>query len=95
MIKIHTLYNSYKFEEADTVIPTKCDDLKGDNVDKEKDMVQLRIKYWRAKAYYKMGDYKSGLEFAEKYIKELDERFDPLRSHFQDAEIKEEMLLTV
>ena len=39
MIKIHTLYNSYKFEEADTVIPTKCDDLKGDNVDKEKDMV--------------------------------------------------------
>jgi len=29
-----------------------------------------------------MGDYKSGLEFAEKYIKELDERFDPLRSHF-------------
>lgn len=29
-----------------------------------------------------MGDYKSGVEFAEKYIKELDERFEPLRSHF-------------
>jgi hypothetical protein len=39
MIEIHTLFNSYKFEEADTVTQTKCDNLKGDNDDKEKDMV--------------------------------------------------------
>ena len=58
-------------------------------------MVQLRLKYWKAKAYYKFGDYKVALELTEKYIGELDERFEALKSHFTTDEIKEEFLLTI
>lgn len=79
MVKIHGLFNSFKFDEADAVVPN---DLNDTSEDKEK--ANLRIKYWRAKAYYKMGDYKRGLEFAEKYIKELEdqEKYTALAQHF-------------
>lgn len=75
VLAIRKLINDYKVSEA----LTKIEALKLTEKDEK---LKMKIMYWVAKGYYNIGDYKTGLDLANKKVEDLLEKYKDLSKEF-------------